>query len=44
MADLAVVFHWSLPVLDEMGLTELMDWHARAAARHGGKTDGDGTR
>lgn len=33
MADLAVVFHWSPPVMDSMGLAELMDWRARAARR-----------
>lgn len=34
MADLALVFHWSPAVMDQMSLAELMAWRARAAARH----------
>ncbi|CAN5694136.1 hypothetical protein BH11PSE6_BH11PSE6_14180 [soil metagenome] len=34
MADLAIVFHWSPAVMDQMSLPELMEWRARAAARH----------
>ena len=33
MADLALVFHWSPAVMDTMSLSELMLWHAKAAAR-----------
>jgi len=33
MADLAVVFHWSPPVMDDMDLAELMDWRAHAVRR-----------
>ncbi|MGF7190650.1 hypothetical protein JOE11_003701 [Robbsia andropogonis] len=41
MADIAVIFHWSPPVMDQFGLAELMCWRerARARARCG---DGDG--
>lgn len=34
MADLAIVFHWPPAVMDEMSLPELMQWRARAVARH----------
>ncbi|WCM29205.1 GpE family phage tail protein [Sphingomonas sp. QA11] len=34
MADLATVFHWSPTVMDPMSVADLMDWRARAAARH----------
>jgi hypothetical protein len=35
MADIAVVFHWSPPVMDEMGLIELMEWREQARLRNG---------
>lgn len=34
MADIAFVFHWTPPVMDALSLAELIDWRARAAARH----------
>lgn len=34
MADLAIVFHWSPAVMDQMSVAELMGWRARAAARN----------
>lgn len=33
MADVAAVFHWPPPVMDTMGVPELMGWHARAIER-----------
>jgi hypothetical protein len=33
MADVAAVFHWPPPVMDEMGVAELMEWHVRAIER-----------
>ncbi|WP_079731688.1 GpE family phage tail protein [Novosphingobium mathurense] len=33
MADLAVVFHWPPSAMDDMHLSELMSWHARAVKR-----------
>lgn len=33
MADIASVFHWPPAAMDAMPLSELMRWHARAAAR-----------
>lgn len=33
MADLAAVFHWPPPVMDVMGVDELMAWHELARAR-----------
>jgi len=35
MADIAVIFHWGPPVMDPMGLAELMQWRGRAARRSG---------
>ncbi len=34
MADLAIVFHWSLRDMDSMSLGELMEWRERARQRH----------
>jgi hypothetical protein len=34
MADIAIVFHWSPAVMDEMSLAELMGWRRRAAERN----------
>ncbi|WP_267382221.1 MULTISPECIES: GpE family phage tail protein [unclassified Sphingomonas] len=34
MADLALVFGWSPETMDRMDPAELMQWRARAAARH----------
>lgn len=33
MADIAVVFHWSLADLAELDLLELAEWRERAAVR-----------
>lgn len=33
MADVAIIFHWSPPVMDAMPLSELMSWRAQAARR-----------
>lgn len=33
MADVAAVFHWPPPVMDEMGVADLMGWHTRAIDR-----------
>jgi hypothetical protein len=33
MADLAITFHWSPAVMDEMPLRELLDWREQAAKR-----------
>lgn len=33
MADLAVVFHWAPADMDQLGITELMDWRERARVR-----------
>lgn len=33
MADIAIVFHWSLESMDAMSLLELTEWHERAARR-----------
>lgn len=33
IADLAVVFHWSPDVCDDMDLTEMMMWHDKAKKR-----------
>lgn len=33
MADIASVFHWPLAAMEAMRLSDLMRWHARAAAR-----------
>jgi len=33
MADIASVFHWPLSEMNAMAISELMAWHARAAAR-----------
>ncbi len=35
MADIAVVFHWSLESLDAMPLIELAEWRERARVRAG---------
>ncbi|HEN3559211.1 TPA: GpE family phage tail protein [Yersinia enterocolitica] len=35
MADIAVVFHWSLPDLWVMTVPDLLDWRERAVARWG---------
>lgn len=34
MADIAVIFHWPPQAMDEMALTELMDWRERARTRN----------
>ncbi|MEM7270751.1 MAG: GpE family phage tail protein [Pseudomonadota bacterium] len=33
MADIAAIFHWSLPELRALTLDELMDWRERAIER-----------
>jgi hypothetical protein len=33
MADVAVIFGWSPPVMNDMDLSELMGWRTRAAKR-----------
>lgn len=33
MADLAIVFHWSPDQMQDMTLSELMDWRERARKR-----------
>jgi len=33
IADLAVVFHWSPDVCEQMDLAELMMWHDKARER-----------
>jgi len=35
MAEIAVIFQWGPPVMDPMGLAELMQWRGRAARRSG---------
>lgn len=35
MADIAVVFHWAPPVMDDMAVTELMEWREQARIRNG---------
>jgi hypothetical protein len=39
MADLAVVFHWPPAAMNDMDVSELMQWHERARVRSG--TDED---
>ncbi|GEN25405.1 hypothetical protein HCU01_33540 [Halomonas cupida] len=34
MADLAMVFHWGPPEMDDMSLAELMGWRERARLRY----------
>lgn len=34
MADIALVFHWSLDVMDVMSLPDLMAWRERARERN----------
>jgi len=33
MADVAIVFHWSPAVMDDMTVSELMEWRERARVR-----------
>jgi Phage P2 GpE len=33
MADIAIIFHWQPSAFDDMGLTDLLGWHAKAIAR-----------
>jgi len=33
MADIATIFGWVPSAMDPMGLTELMEWHARVVER-----------
>jgi len=33
MADVAAIFHWPPAAMDEMTVSELMGWRARAAKR-----------
>lgn len=33
MADLAVTFHWAPDHMDQLSLTELMEWRERARVR-----------
>jgi hypothetical protein len=35
MADIAVVFHWSLQSMEAMDLHELARWHKHAVERSG---------
>lgn len=37
MADIAVVFHWSPPTMDDMDVSELVLWRERARIRNGGE-------
>ena len=34
MADLALVFHWTLADMADLSITELLQWRERARARH----------
>ncbi len=34
MADIALVFHWSPDVMDQMQIAKLMGWRSKAAKRH----------
>jgi hypothetical protein len=40
MADLAIVFHWAPPAMNDMSLADLMDWREQARRRNqpAGKT------
>lgn len=40
MADIAAVFGWAPPLMDQFSLVELMDWRERARERSGAGTDG----
>ncbi len=33
MADIAAIFHWPLPALEALSLTELLAWRRRAVDR-----------
>lgn len=33
MADIAIIFHWPPQAMDEMTLSDLMNWRAQAARR-----------
>ncbi|MFK3757107.1 GpE family phage tail protein [Lysobacter enzymogenes] len=35
MADIAAVFHWPPAAMDELSVTELMEWRERARERSG---------
>ena len=35
MADIAAVFHWAPAAMDDLSLTELMEWRERARVRSG---------
>lgn len=37
MADIAVIFHWSPAVFDDMSLSDLVEWRERARIRSGTK-------
>ncbi|MEX3555742.1 MAG: GpE family phage tail protein [Burkholderia gladioli] len=37
MADVALVFNWTPPVMDVMSMAELMDWRERARVRYEAK-------
>lgn len=34
MADLAIVFHWQPPAMNDMSLEELMSWREQARKRN----------
>lgn len=35
MADIAVVFHWPPPTMNDMEVSELMEWREQARIRNG---------
>ncbi|MRR50804.1 MAG: GpE family phage tail protein [Rhodocyclaceae bacterium] len=35
MADIAAIFHWTPPTMDEMSVVELAEWRERARRRSG---------
>lgn len=35
MADIAAVFHWTPQAMEDLTLTELMEWRERARERSG---------
>ena len=35
MADIALIFHWQPSAMDELNLSELMEWRAHARVRNG---------
>ena len=35
MADIALIFHWHPSAMDELNLSELMEWREHARVRNG---------